>query len=172
MDGMRTRAGWNLSLLAACAVSQLAASCVRESYTEADERSVREQLGLPPDVELLRIAGEPSDPGLWQREGLRIFAKFRLSAAQRGPYFARLAASYRRLPVPGCVAAFRDPPPAAMLGASRGAYLCKAHVFAPNSNAVQDTWDCCARDARPDGYILATYDDATGVLSAWSKSYY
>ena len=59
-----------------------------------------------------------------------------------------------------------------MLGATRGSYLCAAHAFVPNSNAVRERWGCCTRGAPPDGYLLAILDDATGVLTAWAKSYY
>ena len=146
----------------------------RWSYRVSDEGKVRKLLQLEPEIQLRSLSGIPDDPGLWQREGLRIRAEFSVPASQRDAFERRMKHDgyWHAPPVKPEIGTLRDPPPNDWLNETVGSYCCALYVYRPNSNQVVKTLSCDNTSARIGSYLFARYDPGTGSLKVWYKNYF
>ena len=132
---------------------------------DEDEARVRSALGVPSDAKLVSLRASPDKTG-WQREGLRIVATFHVKT----PAPALASPPWSPLPLPTSVSTFgREPSELAV--PSSGTYRCEVGVYA---GGTSHTMSPCASPLPPhfDMYQVATFDPATGTLSAVMNYYY
>ena len=137
-----------------------------------DERMVRDTLALPESARLVTLSADPTTPGTFGREGLRVVAVFELSAVDFRAYRASRAHApgWSPLPVPEAVFDFAYPPIELPRSPMRGLAFCQTGVYATGTTFTPNP--CAPAPARFDQYRSAVLDDAERRLTAVFKNYY
>ena len=168
---VRTRAGNGnaLILLTLCALL----GCDRMSGARRDEARLRDELGIPSEIALSKITSTPAKGGTFGREGLRIVATFRLTAAQAHVAEATWihAPDWHSLPLPATVSSFRFPPVEAV-GEASGVGFYRCHVGVWRTGEIYDRVACTAPPDKFDQFRIAVFDPTTSQLTVVAQNYY
>lgn len=138
----------------------------------SDEDAVRAELAIPSDARLLSLTAEPTTPGTFGREGLRIVARFELPPASLAAFAAarRGAPGWGALPVPEAIFGFPSAPDELPRDVPRGLHFCEVGTW--RVGTTFDPHPCGAPPPRFDRYRAAVLDEERGHLTVVMKNYY
>jgi hypothetical protein len=135
----------------------------------ADERDVRNELGIPDGARLISLHADPQRAGTFGREGLRIVAVFDLGAAPEA--IAReisVRPGWAPLPISRALRRVDDPP-RELPRQRRGAAYCRVGVWREGTEFDARP---CGTPGKIDHYRAAVIDVAKSQLTAVFKNYY
>jgi hypothetical protein len=130
----------------------------------SDQERLREIFAVPPEAQIIEYRGFPARSGFGQREGLRLSARYRLSAPVFSAWLASARnAGWRELPFPQSIRSrFRIRFDEAPLDTAHGLYLCRTA-----GNEILNTAETrpCEKAEAMNDVRLGVFDQSTGVLS-------
>ena len=146
-----------------------AGSCRHVLPMSADERDVRNELGIPDAAGLISLHADPQQAGFFGREGLRIVAVFDLgAAADAAAREISARPGWGRLPI-SRAARRLDDSPKELPRPRRGAAYCRVGVW---REGMEFDSRPCGTPGKVDRYRAAVIDLATSRLTAVFKNYY